>query len=296
MEKTKVTILGLGLMGGGMARRLLEAGYPLTVYNRTQSRAEPLAQVGARIATTPAEAVSEADVIFTMVSDDDASRQIWLGETGALDAAKPGAILVESSTVTPSYILELNKAVREKGLTLIDAPVTGSKLQAAAGQLLFLAGGPKKALTTIMPLLRAMGRDVVHLGATGSGARMKLINNFLSGVQAASIGEALGLIERSGLDVNQALNVLTEGAPGSPMIRTIAGRMVARSYESNFAAKLMAKDLRYAVKFASEMSQDLPTAVGALDDYDAAAVTAGRGEDDLSVVVEQSRRVKPTQD
>jgi len=295
MEKTKVTILGLGLMGGGMARRLLEAGYPLTVYNRTQSRAEPLAQVGARIATTPAEAVSEADVIFTMVSDDDASRQIWLGETGALDAAKPGAILVESSTVTPSYILELNKAVREKGLTLIDAPVTGSKLQAAAGQLLFLAGGPKKALTTIMPLLRAMGRDVVHLGATGSGASMKLINNFLSGVQAASIGEAPGLIERSGLDVNQALNVLTEGAPGSPMIRTIAGRMVARSYESNFAAKLMAKDLRYAVKFASEMSQDLPTAVGALDDYDA-AVTAGRGEDDLSVVVEQFRRVKPTQD
>ena len=295
MEKTKVTILGLGLMGGGMARRLLEAGYPLTVYNRTQSRAEPLAQVGARIATTPAEAVSEADVIFTMVSDDDASRQIWLGETGALDAAKPGAILVESSTVTPSYILELNKAVREKGLTLIDAPVTGSKLQAAAGQLLFLAGGPKKALTTIMPLLRAMGRDVVHLGATGSGASMKLINNFLSGVQAASIGEALGLIERSGLDVNQALNVLTEGAPGSPMIRTIAGRMVARSYEPNFAAKFMAKDLRYAVKFASEMSQDLPTAVGALDDYDA-AVTAGRGEDDLSVVVEQFRRVKPTQD
>jgi 3-hydroxyisobutyrate dehydrogenase len=295
MEKTKIAILGLGLMGGGMARRLLDAGYPLAVYNRTRSKAEPLIQYGALVAATPAEAVSGADVIFTMVSDDDASREIWLGETGALSGVKSGAIMVESSTVTPSYILELDKAVRDKGLTLIDAPVTGSKPQAAAGQLLFLAGGPKEALTTITPLLRAMGRDVVHLGPTGSGARMKLINNFLSGVQAASLGEALGLIERSGLDVDQALNVLTEGAPGSPMIKTITVRMVSRSYEPNFAAKLMAKDLRYAVKFAREMSQDLPTAAGALHDYEA-AIAAGRGEEDLSVVVEQFRQTKASQD
>src|ERR1700748_2161598 len=115
MEKPIVAIVGLGLMGGGMSRRLLEAGYPTTVYNRTRSKAEPLAHVGAIIAVTPVEAASEADVIFTIVSDDDASREIWLGETGALTAAKPGAILVESSTVTPSYILELDKAVKAKG-------------------------------------------------------------------------------------------------------------------------------------------------------------------------------------
>jgi 3-hydroxyisobutyrate dehydrogenase len=289
MAQTKVALIGLGLMGSGMAGRLLAAGYPLTVYNRTPAKAQPLAEQGAKLAKSPAEAASGADVIFSMVSDDDVSRQVWLGDEGALAAAAPGTVLVESSTLTPGWISELNTAAQSKGLELIDAPVTGSKPQAAAGQLLFLAGGSESALSKIKPVLQAMSRGIVHLGPTGSGSRMKLINNFLSAVQAASLAEAIGLIERCGLDAAQAVGVLTDGAPGSPMLKTVSARMLAREYETNFAARLMAKDLRYVLGLAKEQSQELLTGAGALRDYEA-AVAAGQGDRDLSVIVEQFRR------
>lgn len=289
MTQANVALIGLGLMGSGMAGRLLDGGYPLTIYNRTPEKAQPFVKRGAKLAKSPAEAASGADVILSMVSDDDVSREVWLGKEGALASAKPGAVLVESSTLTPGWIAELEAAARKKGLELIDAPVTGSKPQAAAGQLRFLAGGSEAALSKVSPVLEAMGRGIVHLGPTGSGARMKLINNFLSAVQGASLAEALGLIERSGLDTKQALGVLTEGAPGSPMIKTVSARMVARDYEPNFSARLMAKDLRYVLRLAQEQSQDLPTAAAALRDYEA-AVAAGNGDKDLSVVAEQFRK------
>lgn len=289
MTPAKVALMGLGLMGSGMAERLLETGYPLTIYNRTLEKAQPFAERGAKLAKSPAEGASDADVIVSMVSDDDSSREVWLGKDGALASAGNGAVLVESSTLTPGWIAELAEAARRKGLEFIDAPVTGSKPQARAGQLLFLAGGSEAALSKASPVLQAMGRGIVHLGPTGSGARMKLINNFLSAVQAASLAEAFGLIERSGLEVKQALSVLTEGAPGSPMVRTVSARMLAREYEPNFSARLMAKDLRYVLSLAKEQSQDLPIASAALRDYEA-AVGSGDGDKDLSVVVEQFRK------
>jgi 3-hydroxyisobutyrate dehydrogenase len=289
MTQAKVALIGLGLMGSGMAGRLLDAGYPLTIYNRTPAKAQPFADRGAKLAKSPAEAASGADVIVSMVSDDDGSREVWLGEDGALASAGNGAVLVESSTLTPGWIAELAEAARKKGLELIDAPVTGSKPQAIAGQLLFLAGGSEAALRKASPVLQAMGRGIVHLGPTGSGARMKLINNFMSAVQAASLAEAFGLIERSGLDAKQALSILTEGAPGSPMVKTVSARMMAREYEPNFSARLMAKDLRYVLSLAKEQSQDVPVASAALRDFEA-AVASGDGDRDLSVVVEQFRK------
>ncbi|MBT9331542.1 NAD(P)-dependent oxidoreductase [Paracidobacterium acidisoli] len=289
MEQTHVAILGLGLMGGGMAGNLLAAGYPLTVYNRTPEKAQPLAAKGARVAKTPAEAAAGAQVIISMVSDDNVSREIWLGRDGALAAAAAGTILIECSTLTPAWIDELDASARRRSLDLIDAPVTGSKPQAASGQLLFLAGGSASAIHRVTPLLQTMGRGVLHLGPIGSGARMKLINNFLCGVQAASLAEAIGLIERSGLNADQALQVLTEGAPGSPLVKTLSARMMARDYQPNFAARLMAKDLTYAISLGKACSLELSTAGSALRDY-SAAIDAGHGDEDISAVVETFRK------
>ena len=288
MAQTKIALLGLGIMGSGMAGRLLSAGYPLTVYNRTPEKAQPLVEQGARLGRTPAEAVADAEIILSMLADDEVSRQVWLGKDGALAAAVPGAILIESSTVTPAWIEELDRAARVRGLSLIDAPVTGSRLQAAAGQLLFLAGGDAGVLERITPVLNTMGRGIVHLGPTGSGARLKLINNFVCGVQAATLAEALGLIEHSGLDVDQALRVLSEGAPGSPLFKTLSGRMMNREYEPHFAVKLMAKDLRYALAEARHQPQTLATAVAALSVFEK-SIAAGDGERDMSSIVEQFR-------
>jgi 3-hydroxyisobutyrate dehydrogenase len=288
MQSTKIGFLGLGLMGSGMAARLLAAGYPLTVWNRTRERTGPLAELGATVAESPAGAAEGAEIIFSMLADDAACRATWLGEDGALASTPAGAVLVESSTVTVSWVEELSEVAEARGLTLVDAPVTGSKAQAAAGQLLFLAGGSAEAVERVAPALRAMGRDVIHLGPTGSGARMKLINNFLCGVQIASLAEALAMIERSGLQPAKAVGLLTQGAPGSPLVNAISARMMQRQYEPNFYLQLMAKDLQYATVEAAEQGIDAMTGTAALRVFER-AVAEGLGEQDIAAVVEPFR-------
>ncbi len=289
MHAPRIAFLGLGIMGGGMSQRLLAAGFPVTVYNRNRDKAAALVAGGAQWAESPRAAAMGADIVFSMVADDAASRSMWLGETGALASAGPPAILVESSTLTVAWVRELAAAVAQRGLEFVDAPVTGSKNAAAAGELNFLVGGSAAALEKIRPALAAMARSVTHLGPVGSGALVKLINNFVCGVQLASIAEALAWIEQSGLDRTQALAVLLDGAPGSPIAKLTTGRMIAGDFAPNFPLKLMAKDLAYAVKESLARGQPLTTAAAAYDVFQR-AIAAGHGDKDMSAVVEPLRR------
>src|SRR5688572_27413983 len=175
----RVALFGLGLMGAGMARRVLGAGFPLTIYNRTPGKATALVAAGAQLAATPREAAARADVIISMVADDAASRAVWLGENGALAGAARGAVLIEASTLTPGWIAELGQAAAQRGCELLDAPVTGSKIHAASGELSFLVGGSAAGLEKARPVLSVMSKAIVHVGLGGSGALLKLINNFL---------------------------------------------------------------------------------------------------------------------
>jgi 3-hydroxyisobutyrate dehydrogenase len=281
---TRVAFNGLGAMGAGMTRRLLSAGQELVVYNRTPHAAELLVQAGARVAATPAEAAQNADVIITMVSDDCASREVWTGEHGALDAAQPGAILIDSSTITPHWARELAAAAQQRGFEFLDAPVTGSRPQAQSGELLFLVDGAAETLEKARPVLQPMSRGIIHFGPAGAGATMKLINNFLCGVQAAGLAEALAWIERSGLQRAAALSILTEGAPGSPLVRGLAVRM-GTSSDVNFRLELMAKDLTYAHSEAARAGVELSMGAAALNRFEE-AVGAGLGNRDLSAVSE----------
>jgi 3-hydroxyisobutyrate dehydrogenase len=287
--KQRVAILGLGTMGAGMAKNLLAAGFPVTVYNRTRAKAEPLAASGARIAESPADAGRDAEVIISMLSDETASRAAWAGEQGALSGVRAGVVLIESSTVTPKWIAELGGMADARGFKLLDAPVTGSRVQADAGQLTFLVGGDAAALESVRPALAAMSKEIVHLGPSGSGARMKLINNFLAGVQVASLAEALAWIERASLDRELALKVLKSGAPGSPLLAAIAARMVEAKYDVNFLLSLMDKDLRYASADAATLGVDLRTASSAEARF-SEAMSAGLSEKDMSAVIEPLRR------
>ena len=276
-------------MGGGMARRLLAAGFPLTVWNRTPERANPLEQEGAVRADTARDAAASADVILSMVADDEASRAVWTGTTGALDAARPGVLLIESSTLSPSWVEELAARASQRDCQFLEAPVTGSRTHAANGELLFLAGGGAAALERARPLLAVLGRGVVHLGPTGSGARMKLINNFVCGVQAAALAEAITLIERSGLALDAALSILLSGAPGSPLVNAVAPRMTSRDYTVAFMLALMRKDLTYAMAEGDANGVTLSTAAAARRLFDA-AVEGGWGQQDFSAVIEAVRR------
>ena len=287
-ERPRVALLGLGTMGLGMAGRLLGAGFKLAVFNRTAQKAEPLAAKGAQIAATPRKAATGADVIVSMVADDAVSRSLWLGKGGALSNVSPGAILIESSTVTTSWINELAEAAREKGAELLDAPVTGSRTQAASGELNFLVGGSEAALEKARPLFAVMGRSATHVGPTGSGALLKLINNFLCGVQAVSLAEALAVIENAGLDGDVATQILMNGAPGSPLLKTLSQRMTARDYTPHFHLSLMRKDLEYSLKEAKRRGVNLSTAQSALEAFER-AVASGRGMQDVSAVVEPLR-------
>lgn len=289
MSSPRIAFLGLGLMGGGMARRLLGAGFSVTVFNRTPARAEPLAAAGARVAGSPREAAAGAEVVFSMVADDAASRAMWLGPDGAIAGAARGAVLVECSTLTVAWVQELAQAAAAAGVQCIDAPVTGSKNQAAAGELNFLTGGNAAALETIRPALNAMGRSVTHLGPTGSGALLKLINNFLAGVHVAATAEAVAWIERTELDRAQAIAFLSDSAVGSPVTKTVAARMCAPDFTPNFFLRLMAKDLGYASGEAAKAGQQLTSAAMARDVFQR-AIAAGHGDKDMSAVVEPLRR------
>ena len=289
MSKPRVALIGLGLMGSGMAHRLLGAGFPLAVYNRNPERAAPLAAAGAHAAASPREAAARADVVLSMVAHDAAARDVWLGEQGAVAGAARGTVLVECSTVTVGWIEELAKEAAAAGCELLDAPVTGSKTHAASGELSFLVGGPAAALETARPVLAAMSRAIVHVGDTGRGALLKLINNFLCGVQAASLAEAMALIERSGLDRTKAVEVLTAGAPGSPLIKTLAARMTTGDYTPNFTLKLAAKDMNYAVGEGRRHGVSLSTLGPVLDLY-GRAIADGHGDEDFSSVVEALRK------
>lgn len=288
MSTPSVALLGLGTMGSGMAHNLLKAGFALTVYNRTAAKAEALAAAGARVAASPAEAAEGAQIIVSMLADDPASRAAWLGPQGAVSAAQPGTILIECSTVSPDWIFELGAAAAAGGLQLLDAPVTGSRMQAAGGQLSFLVGGSGDLLEKAQPVFAAMGKETIHLGPLGSGARLKLVNNFLCGVQVAALAEGLAWIERSGLDVEKSLNFLKSAAPGSPLLTGISARMTAHDYTVNFLLKLMSKDLQYAHDAAAEAGVDLTTAANARALFEQ-AVAKGHAEQDMSAVIEPLR-------
>jgi 3-hydroxyisobutyrate dehydrogenase len=277
------------VMGGGMAGCLLKAGYPLTVYNRSAERAKPLVAAGARLAATPREAAENAEVIISIVADDPASRAMWLGENGALAGAKPGSVLIESTTLSPTWARELAAKAAAQKCEFIDAPGTGTKPHAASGQLFFLAGGESAVIEKVRPVLMAMGRDVLHLGPTGSGAVMKLVNNLLCGVQAASLAECLALAEKEGLDAGKVSKVLLDGAPGSPLVKAVAARMTGRDYTVNFSMKLMEKDMNYALAEGERHAASLKTVEVARDLFHH-AVEKGLGEKDFSAVIETLRK------
>lgn len=275
-------------MGSGMAANLLKAGFPLTVYNRTPAKAEPLAQQGAVVAPTPAEAVRGASVVLSMLADDAASRAVWTGKDGALAATEPGAILIECSTASPAWVVELAARAKQRGLELLDAPVTGSKMQAAGGQLSFLVGGSQQVLEEVRQVLESMSKAIVYLGPIGSGAKLKLINNFLCAVQVGSLAEGLTWIERSGLDRDKAIEFLKSGAPGSPLLGALADRMAAHNYAVNFFLRLMAKDLSYAEVEAATCGVELTTAATTRRLFED-AVAKGYGDSDMSAVIEPVR-------
>jgi 3-hydroxyisobutyrate dehydrogenase len=285
MLMQRVTILGLGIMGGGMAANWLAKGFEVSVWNRTRSRAEPLAAKGAKVAATPREAATGADFIFAMVADDDASRSVWLGADGALAGAKRGAIGVESSTLTPEWIGELAHQAQAKGVGFLDAPVGGSRPAAANGELRFFVGGDPQTYEAARPALAAVGNKMDLLGPVGAGATWKLINNQLGAGQIAALAEALQVARKAGFKDEQISELILGGPAASPMIKLKLPRMLAQDFEpTDFALNLMLKDARYATALAQSLGAPASMIEGAAKAF-ARADAKGLGDKDIAAVV-----------
>jgi 3-hydroxyisobutyrate dehydrogenase len=284
-----VALLGLGIMGNGMARNLLKAGFPLTIYNRTRAKAEPLAALGATVAASPREAAAEANIVIAMVGDDHASRAVWLGEGGALAVVPAKAVLVECSTLSLEWVRELAARCAALDLDFLDAPVTGSKDAAESGALKLMVGGEAAALERARPALEAISAQMIHFGPSGAGALIKLINNLMAAAQVAVLAEGLNLAEQGGLDLALVVPFLINAAPGSPVVKGKAQLMAARNYDAQFALKWMHKDATYALRAADEFGVPMPTLAAAREVYQIAK-RLGYGDKDFAAVFEALRQ------
>jgi 3-hydroxyisobutyrate dehydrogenase len=272
---SKVAFLGLGAMGSRMAKNILSAGFELTVWNRTASAADDLVAAGARRASSPRDAAQGADIVIAMLSDDNVSTQIWTDPaTGALTGMHPGAIAIETSTLTPTWVAELFQLAAAAGVPLLDAPVSGSTPQAESRQLVIMAGGAPETFAVAKPVLAAMGLPN-HVGDSGKGALLKLAVNSLLGVQVAAWAEMLALLQKSGMELTPTLDLLTTMPVCSPSAAGMARLMAAGDYAPRFAAALMAKDFRYVQKTAGELPTQTPIADAASKVFATAAETMG---------------------
>lgn len=279
-----VAFIGLGAMGAPMASNLLDAGYALRLFNRARPRAESLARRDAVVCDSIAEAVRPTDFVVSMVSDDEATREVMFGAGGVVQNAVPGTLIVDTSTNTPAMARAVSARARERGLLHVDAPVSGSIAQARDRQLVFMAGGDVAALQRAEPLLGAMGRMTVHAGPSGAGATMKLINNMLAGTLTAAIAEAIAVARAAGVNLQAAERALCEGAAGSRLTRTKIPKMIEGDFSPQFRLELMDKDLRYFLALADEV--DLPAPICALVRSQLqAARLAGLGALDTSALV-----------
>lgn len=280
----RVALLGLGAMGAGMAANWLAKGFGLTVWNRTRARTQALADKGARVATTPREAAEGADCVFAMVADDAASRAVWLGDDGALAGAKTGAVVVESSTLTPDWVRELAGRARARGCAFLDAPVGGSRQAAASGELRFFVGGDAATLDKARPALIAIGSKIDLLGPAGAGATWKLINNQLIAAQVAALGEALDVARKAGFRPVQISSLILNGAASSPIVKMKLPSMLNGDYdEPDFALSLMLKDARYAAALAQSLGAPADLVSSAVKAF-ARAEAKGLGAKDIAAV------------
>ncbi len=278
-----VAFIGMGTMGAAMALNILKAGHAVTVHNRSRDREEPVARAGARRAASPKEAVREADIVITCVSDTPDVEAVVLGENGIVQGAKAGAIVVDMSTISPSATRRMADRLAEKGIRMLDAPVSGGSEGAQKGTLTIMVGGEAEAVAQAMPVLSAMGKSITHVGPCGAGQLTKAINQvIISGVYlAVAEGMALGL--KAGVDMEKVVQALAGGAAGSWVLNYRAANMIKNEYPLGFRVRLHRKDLAIAMETARELGVFLP-ATALVEQIENGLISQGYGDEDVSAV------------
>ena len=249
MQET-IGFIGLGIMGSGMSRNLLKAGFPLVVWNRTASKMTPLVEAGAQPAVSPADLASRAGVVITCVSNTADVEEVILGENGVVHGARPGTLVIDMSTISPSAAQEMAARLAQKGIHMLDAPISGGSEGAANGTLSIMVGGEAPHVERAMPYFRAMGKTITHVGGHGAGQMVKLVNQILVVGNALAMSEALLFAQAGGVDLEKTLQAVSGGAAGSWMLSHRGPQIIARDWRPGFTIDLQQKDLRLVLEEA----------------------------------------------
>ena len=265
--QTKVGLIGLGLMGKPMGMNLLKAGFPLTVWNRTASRADELVASGAKLAQSPRELAANSEFVISIVSDPAALEEVLWGKNGAMQSLQSGSIYVDSSTVSPTLARKVATACEERGVRFLDAPVTGGDWGAKKGELVFMVGGDAATLTEVEPVLRVLGKKWFHLGPNGAGQTIKLAMNLILALQVDALAEALALVTAAGLQGEKLVEVMQSSMARSGVLDIKSQNLLKGDYTPSFPLRLMHKDMRLALELAQQTHVELPATEAAFKTY-----------------------------
>lgn len=279
-----IGFIGLGIMGRGMAANLLRAGFNLSVWNRTPSRMTPLVEAGARAAGGPAEVARLSDIIITCVSDTADVEEVVLGPGGVIEGARRGSLLIDCSTISPTATKVMAGLLAERGIHMLDAPVSGGSEGAAKGTLSIMIGGEAAQLERARPALEAMGKTITHVGENGAGQMAKLVNQVLVVVTMQAVAEALLLAQAGGLDLQQTLKAVGGGAAGSWMLNNRGPQVIARDWRPGFTIDLQQKDLRLVLEAADQLGIPLPSTAFVFQNYRALQQAGLGGEGNHALV------------
>ncbi len=254
----RIGFIGLGIMGMPMARNLLRAGFEVVAYNRTAAKAEALAEEGARKAGSPRELAKECPVVITIVSDTPDVEAVILGKDGVIEGVRAGSVVIDMSTISPRATRAMAARLKEKGVAMLDAPVSGGDIGAVKGTLSIMVGGEAEVFERCRPIFEAMGENIVHVGASGTGQTVKLMNQILLVGCLIGVVEALVFGQKSGVDLEKAISAVQGGAAGSWVLSNLGPRIIKRDFRPGFFTDLMQKDLNLVVEAAAEMKLPLP--------------------------------------
>ncbi len=283
-----VAFIGLGTMGAAMAANLARAGFAVTAWNRTPGRAPELEDVGVRIAPSAAAAASDAEVVVLCVSDTPDVEAVLFGRDGVVEGARADTLIVDCSTIAPSGSWDLAARLRERGLRMVDAPVSGGSEGARTATLTIFVGGEEADVEQARPVLQALGRTITHVGPIGAGQAVKAVNQVILAGAYLGVAEGIVLAIKAGLDVEQVVGALGGGAAQSWVLANRSGRMLENDYPLGFRLALHHKDLGIALELAAQLGATLPvTALAA--QLEAGLIGRGHGDDDLSAVARAIR-------
>ena len=253
----RIGFIGLGLMGSGMSMNILKAGFPLTVWNRTATRTEPLVKAGAKVAKSPKEVAENSDIIIDIVTDSKDVEEVLLGPSGVIHGVKPGTIVIDMSTISPIRTREMAARFREKGIKMLDAPVSGGDIGARNGTLSIMVGGDSDAFDEAVPVFQAMGKTITHIGGNGDGQICKAVNQILVGMNMLGVAEALVFAKKAGVDVKKVHAAIVGGAAGSWQLTNNGAKLLVGDHEPGFKVKDYLKDLRIIMETSDSVKMPL---------------------------------------